>query len=238
MNKNKKIDPKKYKGILIQYQCQTCKIYDIIEEDFQSDIAKIKSDSCGHFSFKFIFDLEKKSYKYLLSFNCNKCGTNHFINIFNDNVDFENGIHYKCKKCGNGPLDIFLFLSEKDDNNKDIKKDKNYKTSDGENDNKNNNKEYRTAGEDNSEINPNFNGLMQQNVLGGDKNNQQAAPDLKFKKAIDTNVCVIRHSSLENQPEEGRTPLRGNRPQPAVRRNRRQGRPFPDERLLRDGARL
>ena len=33
-------------------------------------------------------------------------------------------------------------------------------------------------------------------------NNQQAAPDLKFKKAIDTNVCVIRHSSLEKQPEE------------------------------------
>ena len=34
------------------------------------------------------------------------------------------------------------------------------------------------------------------------QNNQQAAPDLKFKKAIDTNVCVIRHSSLEKQPEE------------------------------------
>ena len=33
-------------------------------------------------------------------------------------------------------------------------------------------------------------------------NNQQAAPDLKFKKAIDTNVCVIRHISLENQAEE------------------------------------
>ena len=33
-------------------------------------------------------------------------------------------------------------------------------------------------------------------------NNQQAAPDLKFKKAIDTNVCVIRHSSLEKQAEE------------------------------------
>ena len=33
-------------------------------------------------------------------------------------------------------------------------------------------------------------------------NNQQAAPDLKFKKAIDTNVCVIRHSSLEKKPEE------------------------------------
>ena len=32
--------------------------------------------------------------------------------------------------------------------------------------------------------------------------NQQAAPDLKFKKAIDTNVCVIRHNSLEKQPEE------------------------------------
>ena len=25
---------------------------------------------------------------------------------------------------------------------------------------------------------------------------------MKFKKAIATNVCVIRHSSLENQPEE------------------------------------
>jgi len=34
------------------------------------------------------------------------------------------------------------------------------------------------------------------------QNNQQPAPDLKFKKAIDTNVCVIRYSSLENQPEE------------------------------------
>ena len=34
------------------------------------------------------------------------------------------------------------------------------------------------------------------------QNNQQPAPDLKFKKAIDTNVSVIRHSSLENQPEE------------------------------------
>ena len=32
--------------------------------------------------------------------------------------------------------------------------------------------------------------------------NFNAAPGIKYKKAIDTNVCVIRYNTLEKKPEE------------------------------------
>ena len=46
-------------------------------------------------------------------------------------------------------------------------------------------------------LNNNMNNMgMNMNNMG--MNNQQAAPGIVFKKALDTNVCVIRYKSLEN----------------------------------------
>ena len=48
----------------------------------------------------------------------------------------------------------------------------------------------------------NFNIDLVNSQLNNIPMNQNAAPGLVFKKAIDTNVCVIRSSSLEKNPEE------------------------------------
>ena len=48
----------------------------------------------------------------------------------------------------------------------------------------------------------NFNIDLVNSQLNNFPMNQNAAPGLVFKKAIDTNVCVIRSSSLEKNPEE------------------------------------
>ena len=48
----------------------------------------------------------------------------------------------------------------------------------------------------------NFNIDLVNSQLNNPMMNQQAAPGLVFKKAIDTNVCVIRYSSLENKSDE------------------------------------
>ena len=196
MSINKKIDPKQYKGILLEYKCQACNIVDSIQEDFQSKISKIKSDNCSHFSFTFIFDLDKKGFKYLLSFNCNNCGTNHIIDIFKENLDFENDIqkiNYKCKKCGKGSLDINLFLEKKDDNNNKKNNTKNYNT--------NNIKEYRTDGEDNSEVNSNFKQEMKQDVLGGAANINNQKPlfnEVNKLKCININYISINNKNNLN----------------------------------------
>ena len=47
-------------------------------------------------------------------------------------------------------------------------------------------------------MNMGMNMNMNMNMNNNMGMNQQAAPGLVFKKAIDTNVCVIRYKSLEN----------------------------------------
>ena len=197
MNRNKKIDPKQYKGVLVEYKCETCNLFDSVQEEFKSNIAKIKSDSCSHFIFKFIYDVDKNSFKYILSFNCNKCQTDHMINIFNENLDIKDDIieyQYKCKKCGNGQLKFNLLLEKKDDNNNNKNNAKKYTT--------NNIKEYRTDGEDNPQLNSNFKPEMEENLLGGVKNmdNQQASLNVnnKFNQFKCINVNYFSNNNKNN----------------------------------------
>jgi len=54
----------------------------------------------------------------------------------------------------------------------------------------------------NMNINNNMNMGMNNNMGNYQQgNNQQAAPGLVFKKAVDTNVCVIRYKSIENKSD-------------------------------------
>ena len=54
----------------------------------------------------------------------------------------------------------------------------------------------------NMNINKNMNIGMNNNMGNYQQgNNQQAAPGLVFKKAVDTNVCVIRYKSIENKSD-------------------------------------
>lgn len=54
----------------------------------------------------------------------------------------------------------------------------------------------------NSRLNDmNMNNNMNMGMNNDIGNNQQAAPGLVFKKAVDTNVCVIRYKSIENKSD-------------------------------------
>ena len=44
--------------------------------------------------------------------------------------------------------------------------------------------------------------LVHSQIHNNNMMNQQAAPGLVFKKAIDTNVCLVRFNSLEKQSDE------------------------------------
>ena len=154
---------KRYKGAFVEYGCDDCGICDSFEEDFTSDISRIKSDSCPHFSLKFIYNLEGDSFKYILSFTCNECGTNQLMNVFEKITEDFPHINYKCINCGKGSMKVSFLLNIKEDI-------KIYRTADG-----NNKKVYRTAdGNDEKEIN-NFrfiNGINKDNlsnnqVIGG-----------------------------------------------------------------------
>jgi DNA-directed RNA polymerase subunit M/transcription elongation factor TFIIS len=139
-------DPQRYIGAIVQYGCSDCGICDNFDEDFTSDISRIKSDSCSHFSLKFIYNLEGDSYKYSLSFTCNNCGENQLINVFDKITEESPNIHYKCVKCGKGSMKIGFLL-------KINEKIKIYKTKGND---ENINKPYRTADgndEDNSQKN-------------------------------------------------------------------------------------
>ena len=128
-------DLRRYIGAIVQYECVDCCTYDNFDEDFTSDISRIKSDSCPHFSLKFIYNLEGDSYKYSLSFTCNNCGENQLINVFDKITEESPNIHYKCVKCGKGSMKIGFLL-------KINEKIKIYRTKGND---QNINKPYRTA---------------------------------------------------------------------------------------------
>ena len=54
-----KIDLSRYKGATVDYLCEDCKTGDNFFEDFDCQISKIKSDSCSHYNFKFIYNYEE-----------------------------------------------------------------------------------------------------------------------------------------------------------------------------------
>ena len=71
-----------------------------------------------------------------------------------------------------------------------------------------NNKSVISEDSDDAYLSVNFNDFNIDLVSNNNMNNmnqqmnQQAAPGLNFKKAIDTNVCVIRYNTLEKKSEE------------------------------------
>ena len=108
MNENKN----SIKGAFIDYCCIICNLNNNFEEDFSSQISRIKSDSCNHFNFKFIYNLERGNIKYMISFNCKKCGKNKIIDFYNNNSNIEPNIHYKCFACNNGDMNFRMLLKE------------------------------------------------------------------------------------------------------------------------------
>ena len=114
-----------YKGAIIEYCCTKCKIINNFTEDFSNKISKIKSERCEHFDIKFIYSLEKCKLKYSISFNCKKCGQNELFNIFNDSKDLN--IHYKCKKCKNGDINVQMLLIDEIIEEDEKTNNKNYK---------------------------------------------------------------------------------------------------------------
>ena len=114
-----------YKGAIIEYCCNKCQIINNFTEDFSNKISKIKSERCEHFDIKFIYSLEKCKLKYSISFNCKKCGQNELFNIFNDSKDLN--IHYKCKKCKNGDINVQMLLIDEIIEEDEKTNNKNYK---------------------------------------------------------------------------------------------------------------
>lgn len=135
-NEKNKLDLKKYKGAIIHYMCQNCKTYDEFFEDFNNLTTRIKGSDCSHFSLKFILNYEGGKFKYVISFSCINCNSNKIINLFDENTaSIDSYINYKCEKCGEGPVNIGLLLSEEkinideeneenDNNEKDNNKNK------------------------------------------------------------------------------------------------------------------
>ena len=182
-NSKSKNNLNKYKEAIIQYECKECNFCDNFQEDLKSQISKIKSDSCSHFSFKFIYNLEGESFKYIISFNCNNCGANHMINIIDENIIEDNtNINYKCKQCGNGSMDIGIILIIDSNFDDDFKKENNF--NDDKDKEKKNIKIYTTKGGsinrndvnmknfNNNEnkhqgINVNYNSKVNDKVIGG-----------------------------------------------------------------------
>ena len=166
-----KVNLNQYKGAIIDYGCSICQKYDNYFEDFTNKISRIKSDSCEHFDIKFIYNLEKNSLKYLVSFNCKNCGENKIFELYkNSNVS---NIHYNCNKCKNGDYNVQMLLSDeivKDDENQK----KNFMKNQVNNKQikSNNNHNFVNFNNNSNQIN-NFNNNQPENkmnLLGGNQN--------------------------------------------------------------------
>ena len=100
------------KGAWISYGCKICKIENNFNESFSEQVSKIKTKSCEHFDFKFIFNPEKGNMKYMISFICKKCGKDSIVDLYKSNPDGISCIHYKCIQCNNGDMDFQMILNE------------------------------------------------------------------------------------------------------------------------------
>ena len=171
-----KIDLNDYKGAIIQYKCKDCQVFDEFFEDFHSKIARIKSGSCSHFNLKFIYNYDGGKFKYILSFNCNKCGQNNIFNLFDENTtDTYSYNEYKCEKCNEGSINIQLLLSKDK-----IKNDEENDDDDEEDNEEEEEKEINKSddNDDNEENLNNFNlfndtNLIKQQVVGANQFNYQ-----------------------------------------------------------------
>ena len=104
--------PKKSIGAWINYGCSICNIEDNFTESFSEKISKIKTKSCEHFDFKFIYNPEKGNMKYMISFSCKKCKKDNIEDLYKFSKDGTSSLHYKCINCNNGDLNFQMILNE------------------------------------------------------------------------------------------------------------------------------
>jgi len=104
-------DSNQSKGAWINYGCNICKIEDNFTESFSENNSKIKTKSCEHFDFKFIYNPEKGNMKYMISFNCKNCGKDNIENLYKFSPDGTSSLHYQCTKCNNGDMNFQMILN-------------------------------------------------------------------------------------------------------------------------------
>ena len=173
---NERIDISKYKGVLIEYKCSKChQIPKMFFESFQSQIARIKSDSCSHMSFKFISRFEGKNFIFTVSLNCLNCGENKIKILFDKDSGFSSNIEYKCEKCGNGDLKFGILLSEEiidmDENNNDENQNE-FQNKMNQYENNNNNNNYNNNNMNQNLNNNNNNIIYNNNYISGNNYDQ------------------------------------------------------------------
>lgn len=158
IKENNNIDLKEYKGAIIDYSCEECQISEEFFEVFKNEISRIKSRGCSHFNLKFIYNYDRGKFKYILSFNCNKCDFKKMLNLFDENsTESSSNIEIKCEKCNEGSMYILLLLS-KDYENEEIKDVNNQEHKNYEND---------FIRDSNNQININYSTKNNQQLIGG-----------------------------------------------------------------------
>ena len=124
-NFNNRIDLKEYKGVLIQYTCEECQVYDQSFEVFDNQNSRIKSGDCFHFNLKFIYKYQGGNFKYIVSFNCSNCDQKDIFILFDENSnEIVSNKEIKCKNCNKGSMYILLLLS-KDNPNEEMQDNNN-----------------------------------------------------------------------------------------------------------------
>ena len=181
-----RVDISKYKGALIEYKCAECyQIPKTFFESFQNKIARIKSDSCLHMSFKFISNYDRNNFKYTVSLNCLNCGQNKIKNLFDKDSGDSSNLEYKCEKCGQGDLKFGILLSEEiiemDENNND----------ENQNENNNNNKMNQN---ENSNNNMKQNAFINNNII----NNNNNIEGNNFNQGFGANLALGNNMNNNN----------------------------------------
>ena len=151
------------KGAWISYGCKICKIENNFNESFSEQVSKIKTKSCEHFDFKFIFNPEKGNMKYMISFICKKCGKDSIVDLYKSNPDGISCIHYKCIQCNNGDMDFQMILNEEALKEQNKYKNNNRAFNNFNNINNMNNNNYNPM----NNINQSMNNMQ---VIGGNMN--------------------------------------------------------------------
>jgi len=203
---NEKIDLGQYKGALIEYKCAICQEFPkTIFESFQRQIARIKSDSCSHFNFKFISNFDGQNFKYTVSLNCLNCKKNKIKNLFDKDSGFSSNLEYKCEKCGNGDLKFGILLSEEviemDEDNNDEDQNENNNNNINQNSNINNDINNFNYNNNNIEFNNNFNQGFGVNLVGGNNINNNfniGVNNMFFNNNMNNNIIFNNNPIMNN----------------------------------------
>lgn len=179
--------PKKSIGAWINYGCSICNIEDNFTESFSEKISKIKTKSCEHFDFKFIYNPEKGNMKYMISFSCKKCKKDNIEDLYKFSKDGTSSLHYKCINCNNGDLNFQMILNEEalKEQNKNLQNNMGSKNI---NNNMNNNINNNSNNFNFIQMN-NFNQSINNiRVIGGNMNQNNMMPFNNFNNNIMNNM--------------------------------------------------